>query len=144
MPDDLRKIYETAGRLQYYFDDKVPCDLFRGQSKTEAKQGLPILYPNPGFKLKDGSDRLPDVMIVVENGKQIVKGCRSTKGDYRGISTFDRKNSKLSGFKWFKLPDRRRFPRRSRSPKTMTIETVRTTSPSRPRTICRYRSFRCG
>jgi hypothetical protein len=104
MPDDLRKIYEAAGRLQYYFDDKVPCDLFRGQSKTEAKQGLPILYPNPGFKLKDGSDRLPDVMIVVENGKQIVKGCRSTKGDYRGISTFDRKNPKLSGFKWFKLP----------------------------------------
>jgi hypothetical protein len=68
------------------FDDKGALRLFRGQSKTEAKQGLPILYPNPGFKLKDGSDRLPDVMIVVENGKQIVKGCRSTKGDYRAIS----------------------------------------------------------
>lgn len=110
MSDELRKIYAGEGLLRYYFDDKVPCDLFRGQSRMEAKQGLSVLYPNPGFIRSDGQERLPDVMIVEQDGKKIVKGCRATKGDYRGISTFDRKNPNLRGFTWHKLPKSTSIP----------------------------------
>jgi hypothetical protein len=110
MSDDLRKLYEAEGLLRYYFDDKVPCDLFRGQSKTEAKKGLPLLYPNPGFTTKDGREREPDVMIVEQDGKPIVKGCRCTSGHYRGISTFDRKNPTLRGMAWYKLPKATSIP----------------------------------
>ena len=103
MSDDLKNIYKEAGHLAYYFDKAVPCDLFRGQSRTESRQGQPVLYPNPGFKRKDGSQRLPDVCIVERDGKKIVLGCRCIHGDYRGVSTFDRKNTALAGFRWFKL-----------------------------------------
>lgn len=104
MTDELRNLYGKAGRLQYYFDDRVPRDLFRGQSRTEAKQGVPVLYPNPGFTRKDGTQRLPDVAIVERDGKKFVLGCRCITGDYRGVSTFDRKNEHLKGFKWHRLP----------------------------------------
>ena len=111
MSDDLKNIYRDAGRIAYYFDSIVPCDLFRGQSRTEAKQGQPILYPNPGFERKDGSRRLPDVRIIERNGKKIVLGCRCIHGDYRGVSTFDRKNTALPGFRWFKLPEGKEIPK---------------------------------
>lgn len=100
----LREVYEKAGLLKYYFDDKVPCDLYRGQSSQEQKKKLPILYPNPGFQRKDRTVRLPDVEIIDRDGKKIVKGCRTTRGDFRGISTFDRPNPSLVSFKWFRLP----------------------------------------
>lgn len=103
MTDELRKLYEDEGLLHRYFDKTVPRDLFRGQSRTEARQGLPVLYPNPGFVRKDGSVRLPDVQVVERDGKRIVVGCRSVHGDYRGVSTFDRKNPALPGFRWFRL-----------------------------------------
>jgi hypothetical protein len=111
MSDDLRKIYEAAGRLRYYFDDEVPCDLFRGQNRTEAKQGLPLLYPHPGYTTKTGRVRKPDVEIVERDGQQVVKGCRCMKGDYRGISTFDRKNPTLGGMNWYKLPKSTSIPK---------------------------------
>ena len=60
MSEALRRVYEEEGLLKYYFDKDVPRDLFRGQSATEAKKGLPILYPNPGFTLKGKPPRLPD------------------------------------------------------------------------------------
>jgi len=101
--DELKNLYRDADSLRFYFDDAVPRDLFRGQSKSEAKQGLPVLHPNPGFKRKDGSVRLPDVKVVQREGKQVVLGCRCLAGDYRGVSTFDRKNTKLGGFTWHRL-----------------------------------------
>jgi hypothetical protein len=110
MPDDLKRIYEAEGRAHYYFDDKVPRDLFRRQSRTEAKQGLPILYPHPGFKRANGSERLPDVMVVERDGKQIVKGCRCIHGNYRGISTFDKKDPDLRCVRWYKLPQSTAIP----------------------------------
>jgi hypothetical protein len=104
MSEELRRVYEEAGLLQYYFDKDVPRDLFRGQSKTEVKQGLPILYPNPGFTRRDGTQRPPDVEIVEVNGNKVVKGCRTIRGEYRGVSTFDRKFTLGAGFTWYKLP----------------------------------------
>jgi hypothetical protein len=103
MSEELKAIYQEAGLLQYHFDQLVPRDLFRGQSRTEEKGGYPVLYPNPGFIRPDKSVRLADVKIVERNGQQIVKGCRCIRGDYRGVSTFDRKNPVLRGFKWYKL-----------------------------------------
>jgi hypothetical protein len=102
--DELKRIYAAANKPQYYFDDKTPRDLFRGQSSSEAGRGLPVLYPNPGFARRDGSVRLPDVQVVERDGRKIVLGCRCVSGDYRGVSTFDRKNTSLKGFHWHRLP----------------------------------------
>jgi hypothetical protein len=108
MPDDqkqtysdkLKKIYEAEGKLKYFFDDKVPRDLFRRQKRSEAKKGVPALHPDlVGFTRKDGSQRLPDVEVI----DGMVQGCRCTKGDYRGISLSDMKQD-LPGMKWYKLP----------------------------------------
>lgn len=38
-----------------------------------------------------------------------VKGCRTTAGEYRGISTFD-KMREFPGFKWYKLPAGTKIP----------------------------------
>jgi len=108
--DELKQIYDDEGLLHRYFDTATPCDLYRGQSRTEARQGLPILYPNPGFARRDGSRRLPDVLVEERDGKQFVRGCRSVRGDYRGISTFDRKDATLRGFSWYKLPQETDIP----------------------------------
>ncbi|MBI3230861.1 MAG: hypothetical protein HYZ45_12005 [Burkholderiales bacterium] len=104
MTDELKNIYKQHGKLQYYFDEKVPCDLFRGQSRSEEKKGFPIIYPNPGFTNKDGKIRPADVKIVERDGKQFVLGCRSISGHYRGISVFDKPNPALLNFSWYKLP----------------------------------------
>lgn len=103
MSNELRKIYEEKNLLHFYFDQTVPVDLFRGQNQSEAKQKFPIIYPNAGFTRADGKYRIPDVKIEIVDGKEIVRGCRTTKGEFRGISTFDKKGGFL-GFKWYKLP----------------------------------------
>ena len=103
MSNELKKLYQAAGKLKYYFDERTPCDLYRGQSRKEKKEGLPILYPNPGFPRRDGTVRLPDVKIEERAGVKWVKGCRCIHGDFRGISTFDRPNPSLMGFDWFLL-----------------------------------------
>lgn len=104
MSDELKAIYERAGMLVRYFDKTVPRDLFRGQSRSELKQGLPAIYPNPGFIRKDGKPRPSDVRIFERDGKKYVAGCRCIYGEHRGVSVFDRVNSDLPGFRWLKLP----------------------------------------
>jgi hypothetical protein len=104
LTDELKKVYEGASLRHRYFDSKTPCDLFRGQSKAEEKNGMSLLHPNPGFTRADKSVRIADVKIVERDGNKFVLGCRSTSGDYRGISTFDKKNPALRGFSWHKLP----------------------------------------
>lgn len=104
MTNTLYKVYEANGLLPYYFDKETPCDLFRGQSPDELKRQMPIIYPNPGFTRKTGSIRPPDVAIVERDGKKIVLGCVTVRGLHRGVSTFDRPNPALRGFKWYKLP----------------------------------------
>jgi hypothetical protein len=44
------------------------------------------------------------------DGKKVGKGCRTTRGDYRGISTFDSRNENLRGFTWYKLPQATPIP----------------------------------
>lgn len=103
MTDKLKLIYEAENKLRYYFDKTVPVDLYRGQNNKEAKGQFPLLYPNPGFTRADGFVRLPDVLIEIRDGQEIVRGCVATKGHYRGISTFDKKG-RFGGFKWYILP----------------------------------------
>ncbi len=91
MSDELKKVYENENKLKFYFDKTVPCDLYRGQHDREAKKGLPLIYPNPGFIKADGTVRPADVFIEIVDGMEMVRGCRTTKGNFRGISTFDRK-----------------------------------------------------
>jgi len=105
MSSELRKIYQQANLLHRYFDEKAPVDLFRGQRRVDAKQGLPVLHPNPGFVRKDGTVREPDVRIEERHGKKFVLGCRSIWGKYRGVSTFDKKNPGVGGMSWFRLPE---------------------------------------
>ena len=109
MSDNLRRIYEQENLLPHYFDKTVPLDLFRGQSHAESKKDLPIMYPNPGFTRPNGMVRIADVLIETIDGKEIVRGCRTTHGMYRGISTFDRKGD-FPGFKWYKLPAGTKIP----------------------------------
>lgn len=104
MSDDLRNIYKKENKLAYYFDETVPCDLYRGQRDVDAKKGLPRIYPNPGFNRGNGQIRPADVKIVERDGNKFVLGCRATSGFFRGVSPFDRKNPDLSGFRWFCLP----------------------------------------
>lgn len=108
MSDELKDIYKKEGKLKYFFDDYTPRDLFRAQKQSEAKS--PILFPHPGFSRKNGPDRLPDVKVVDRNGKKFVLGCRCTKGDYRGVSTFDAINPSLKDFAWYKLPKGAEIP----------------------------------
>jgi toxin CcdB len=49
-----------------------------------------------------GQVRVADVLIETIDGKEIVRGCRTVKGQFRGVSTFDRKG-RFAGFKWYKL-----------------------------------------
>ncbi len=104
MSDDLKNLYKQAGLLARYFDREIPNDLYRGQSRTETKQGLPVIYPNPGFVRKDGKQRPPDVRIFDRDGKKFVAGCRCIQGENRGVSVFDQVTPALPGFRWFKLP----------------------------------------
>lgn len=104
MTDQLKQIYERENLRHRYFDGKTPCDLFRGQSRADDKKALPLLNPNPGFTRGDGTVRIADVRVEERDGQKFVLGCRSTSGDYRGISAFDKKNPALRGFSWYKLP----------------------------------------
>ena len=110
MTNELRRIYEKAGLLYNYFDETTPCDLFRGQSGSEAKLGFPIIYPNPGFTTRDGSKRPADVMIVERDGMKFVLGCVATTGHHRGISTFDAINPLLRNFRWYRLREGTKIP----------------------------------
>lgn len=59
MSDELRKIYGQQNLLPCYFDKTVPADLFRGQSRDEAKKDLPIIYPIPVLSGSMGKHALP-------------------------------------------------------------------------------------
>ncbi|HWU80511.1 MAG TPA: hypothetical protein VN158_10645 [Caulobacter sp.] len=111
MSDDLKNIYKAANKLAFYFDDKTPRDLYRGQTSTEERKGTPVLYPNPGFTRKHGPPRLPDVQVFIrqiekaEGGiveEKWVKGCRTMRGDYRGVSTFSKVT--MPSMTWYRLP----------------------------------------
>lgn len=86
MSDELKKIYSEAGKADCYWDSATPVQLWRAQKKSEFDQGDMVLKPHPGSET-----RLSDARVVERDNQQIVLGFRCTKGDYRGVSTFDKK-----------------------------------------------------
>jgi hypothetical protein len=95
MSTALKDIYAGAGLRGKFFEGATPTTLWRAQSRQDFKKQVFLMEPHPGYVKKDKAtgevikERLPDVMIVERDGKKIVKGCRCTSGNYRGISVFD-------------------------------------------------------
>jgi hypothetical protein len=59
----------------------------------------------PGGALVTESRGKPTTsQIVSDASSYVVKGCRTIRGDHRGVSVFDMANTALSNFDWFNLP----------------------------------------
>jgi hypothetical protein len=131
MSDELKNVYKNAGKLDRYHGETVPEDLFRGRkigSSVDLMQPtllgfyrragprLPDVLAtdskgqSPQFKNADKSELIVDNKLgtfteemVRNSDKYMVRGCRTIKGDYRGVSVFDVKNTRLRNFDWYKL-----------------------------------------
>lgn len=138
MSDELRKVYEGHGALDRYFDDTTPVDLFRGRrggDSTDLMQPTLIgwyarLEPrHPDVKLVTAEGDTPQYVngdhaqlvtegrakpvtadIIRRADQYVVKGCRTMSGDHRGVSVFDKKNTRLRDFEWHKLPSGTQIP----------------------------------
>jgi len=135
MSDALKKVYEQEGLLANFFEKAVPTDLYRRRNIGDK---TPIMQPTIiGFG-KDEKPRPPDILLRDESGatpqynaegmvretnskpltkqliadasKYVVQGCRTTKGDFRGVSTFDMMNPRARGVEWFAVPEGTEIP----------------------------------
>lgn len=117
MSDALKTIYAREGKSSRYFDGETPCELYRGQHPSEHKKGAYFMAPvdervevDPLTK-QSVVVRQADVKVVMRDGQRFVLGVRCTKGDFRGLSLFDKP---MSWFKpsWynFKLPRGAKIP----------------------------------
>ncbi len=109
MSNVLKDIYKSKGKLENYFDDKTPVDLWRGQKRDLIKKKRGALYPElDGFTRGDGTFRIPDVEVFKResDGVTMVRGCRCVagEGDYRGVSTFDVMPDLGKSFMYFRIP----------------------------------------
>jgi hypothetical protein len=109
MSDQLRELYQAKGKLENYFDDATPVDLWRGQKQALIKQRRGALYPElAGFPRRDGTFRIPDIQTFTRDsdGAIMVRGCRCVagEGDYRGVSTFDVRPDLGKSFSYFQIP----------------------------------------
>jgi hypothetical protein len=133
--DELKKIYEGEGKLAYFFEQATPVNLFRRRNigdKTMIMQPTVIGFgPDekprlPDIRLEDEAGASPQFdgskmrresnskpltkEIVGDASKYIVKGCRTTKGDYRGVSVFDMVNPRARGVEWFYIEANTKIP----------------------------------
>ena len=132
MSEDLKKVYQGAGAADRYYEGQTPTDLLRGKkvgSHGELMQPTLVgWYQQKGRRDPDVLIRtskgatpqyldadLTDLAVeskeleltaeILRNADQyIVKGCRTVKGDHRGISVFDKRNPVLRNFEWFLIP----------------------------------------
>ncbi|WKB54344.1 hypothetical protein [Eleftheria terrae] len=132
MSQELRRVYEKAGALDRYYDESTPVDLYRGRRKGDAtdlmqptligwytkqdlrrpdvlavnQQGQSPQYVGSDFgQLATEDQAKPLTADMLRNAdKLMVKGCRTMKGDHRGVSVFDKKNTLLPKFEWYRLP----------------------------------------
>lgn len=94
MSDHLKQMYAQAGKSDAFFEETIPVDLWRAQSKPDFKKEVFIMQPHPGYTKKDENGRItkerpPDVKIIERDGRLIVLGCRCIIGHFRGVSLFD-------------------------------------------------------
>jgi len=134
---ELQNVYDKAKKSDRFFDTTTPVALFRGIKKG-GLGGLmqPTLI---GFHLKRGPRKpdvlLHDAKgstpqyeggdinraiilddsgeltrhILANAGDYVVQGCRTLKGDHRGMSLFDKTNPGLL-FKWYCIPANAKIP----------------------------------
>ncbi len=108
----MKQAYLSAGLARYYFDEAVPCDLWRGQKKSAQKSGEFILQPvTVEIELITTSGRrvrAPDVEVFTRNGMEWIKGCRTIRhgGAHWGISCWSEppKFALVGGWANFKIP----------------------------------------
>lgn len=107
MTNELRQIYVAAGLADKFWDTTTPTTLWRAQKKTDFEAKEMVLQPHPG-----SPTRLADVRVVERDNQKVVLGCRCTKGDFRGISTFDMKVTWFGSrtTKHFKIPTDTKIP----------------------------------
>jgi hypothetical protein len=135
--DTLKGVYTGAAKGGRFFDQFTPVSLFRGIKRGDTS-GLmqPTLV---GFHLKRGPRRPDVLVndargvspqyengdingaialdesgvltryILANAGDYVVQGCRTIKGDHRGLSLFDKTNPRLP-FVWFRLPKGSKIP----------------------------------
>jgi hypothetical protein len=48
--------------------------------------------------------------LVAKAGEFTVRGCRTMAGEFRGVSLFDRTNSRLRNRTWYKIPKGAKIP----------------------------------
>ena len=133
--DEMKKIYEAGGKLAYFFEQRTPVNLYRRRNIGDKSM---IMQPTIiGFGAED-RPRLPDIKLEDEVGvspqfdgatmrrepnskpltkqligdasKYTVKGCRTIKGDYRGVSVFDMVNPRARGVEWFYIEADTKIP----------------------------------
>lgn len=133
----LEKVYVGAGKEGRFFDKLTPKPLFRGIKRgdpTDLMQPTLIGFHlkrgprKPDVLLQDGKGVSPqyengdingaialDVSgnltrhILANAGDYVVQGCRIIKGEHRGLSLFDKANTRLP-FVWFRIPARSKIP----------------------------------
>ena len=133
MSDELRNIYEAARKLGRFFETTTPVALFRGKKaddpfdmmyptligwmKGNGEVRVPDVLLNdasgqspqyqggrPGGRLVEEPKNKPrTAQIVADASTYVVKGCRTIKGDHRGVSVFDMANKALPNFEWFRI-----------------------------------------
>ena len=136
MSEELKNIYARAHRSADFFDASVPIDLYR---RRKIGDKTPIMQPTiigfgkaedprlPDIYLEDESGKSPQFnngdmvrepgskpvtqQIVADAAKYVVRGCRTVKGDYRGVSVFDEIVQSASiGAEWFFIPEGTEIP----------------------------------
>jgi hypothetical protein len=136
MSDELKKVYERAGSLAYFFEAATPTNLFRRRKvgdKTpimqptlvgfgpEERPRLPDIHVfdsggrSPQFKADGTIEREPGSkpltrQIVADASNLTVRGCRTMKGNYRGVSVFDQPALTSRDAEWFFIPEGTEIP----------------------------------
>lgn len=133
MSDELKTVYDIANKSDRFFDKITPVDLFRGKKKddtfdllqptligwmTHVEPRLPdiLVHDSRGVSpqyhggqaggaiVTEPRSKPTTAQIISDASAYVVKGCRTIRGDHRGVSVFDMANTALSNFDWFKLP----------------------------------------
>lgn len=136
MSDALKRVYQGAGALDRYYEGATPVDLYRGRATGDKTD---LMEPTLIGWVTQRAPRPPDVLVVddkqaspqyrgqsnelvTESKKReitaeivrhadqyIVRGCRTMKGEHRGVSVFDKRNPH-GRFEWYLLPANATLP----------------------------------
>lgn len=138
MSEQLKKVYQNANALDRYYEERTPIDLLRAKkigSHGDLMQPTLIGWNSqrgprhPDVLVKNQKDESPQYLdaglsqlaietkeleltteILRNADKYVVRGCRTMKGNHRGISVFDKQNAVLRGFDWYLIPANTELP----------------------------------